>query len=514
MHGLIFPCLIIRVACFTLAVAPVMHAQRKLQPGQVAQLRTIAIDGTASTLVFETPELIEAPNWTPDGKWLVCNSGGGLLKIMADGSGRPEKIPTGSVRTVNNDHVLSPDGNTIYISASGHLYAVPFAGGEPRRISNEHATKRNYRYYLHGISPDGKTLAYVGSEAVGTDLFGRSDVYTIPAAGGVDVQLTDTPAPDDGPEYSPDGKWIYFNSELNAKSKGHSQIYRMKPDGAGIEQLTHDGRVNFFPHPSPDGKWMVYLSFPAGTIKHPADKDVILRRMRPDGSAQENIAACLGGQGTINVNSWAPDSRRFAYVTYPMRSRAAEESGLPPPWQHQDIGAVTLVGSASAAKGVFTLGGTLDIYGPSDGCHFVWQTLKGNGAIIARVLSIERTHYHAKAGLAMRESLLADGRHVTWVATPADGPQLLVREQPGAATISRKKADTNKDPVPVWLKLVREGDTFTSFQSADGKAWTQYDSFTLKLSETLHVGLVASSHQKDKVSTATFDQVAVITTGK
>lgn len=195
-------------------------------------------------------------------------------------------------------------------------------------------------------------------------------------------------------------------------------------------------------------------------------------------------------------------------------SRAAEASVLPPPWQHQDIGAITVAGTASVTKGVFTVSGTLDVWGQSDGCHFVWQTLKGDGAIIALVLSIERTHNHAKGGLAMRESLLADGRHVTWVGTPTDGTQLLVREQPGAATTSKKKADINKATLPVWLKLVREGDTFTGFQSTDGEAWTQTDSFTIKLSETLHVGLVASSHQKDKVSTAIFDRVAVIRSGK
>jgi hypothetical protein len=192
----------------------------------------------------------------------------------------------------------------------------------------------------------------------------------------------------------------------------------------------------------------------------------------------------------------------------------AAEASVPPPWQNQDIGAVSVAGTARVAKGVFTLSGTLDIWGQNDGCHFVWQTLKGDGAVIARVLSIERTHNHAKGGLAMRESLLADGRHVTWVGTPTDGTQLLVREQPGAATTSKKKADIDKATLPVWLKLVREGDTFTGFQSTDGKAWTQTDSVTVKLSETLHVGLVASSHQKDKVGTATFDHVAVIKTGK
>lgn len=324
MNSQFFHTLMPRLLCLVLASVSVAHAQRKLQPGQVAQLRTIAIDGSDSSLVLETQELIEAPNWTPDGNWLVCNTGGGLVKIATDGSRRQEKISTDPVLNVNNDHVLSPDGKTLYVSArDGHLYAVPIEGGKARRISNEHAAERRYRYFLHGVSPDGKTLAYVGTESVGSNIWGRSDIYTIPAAGGADVQLTKTPAPDDGPEYSPDGKWIYFNSELNAKAAGHSQVYRMKVDGTGVEQLTHDERVNWFPHLSPDGQWVVYLSFPPGTIQHPADKQVILRRMRPDGTAQADIVACLGGQGTINVNSWAPDSRRFAYVTYPMHGGAS-----------------------------------------------------------------------------------------------------------------------------------------------------------------------------------------------
>ncbi len=159
-------------------------------------------------------------------------------------------------------------------------------------------------------------LAYAGVEAAGGDPWGRIDLYTIPAAGGPDTRLTDTLAPDDGPEYSSDGHWIYFNSELNAKVPGHAQAYRMRPDGTGIEQLTHDERVNWFPHISPDRKWIVYISFPPGTMKHPADKDVILRRMRSDGSEQADIIAFTGGQGTINVNSWSPDSRHFAFVMY------------------------------------------------------------------------------------------------------------------------------------------------------------------------------------------------------
>jgi Tol biopolymer transport system component len=143
-------------------------------------------------------------------------------------------------------------------------------------------------------------------------------MFTIPAAGGPDHRLSDVHYPNDGPEYSPDGKWIYFNSERDAKQPGHAQCYRMRPDGSGIHQLTHDERVNWFPHLSPDGKQVVYISYPSGTTGHPPDKEVQLKMMPPDGSSHREVVALFGGQGTINVNSWSPDSTRFAYVAYPV----------------------------------------------------------------------------------------------------------------------------------------------------------------------------------------------------
>ncbi len=292
-------------------------AQRLLPDGQTAQLATINIDGTDLQIVHETHHHIEAPNWSKDGVWLVFNGSGRLWRHKADGSGQPEHIATGDVGGINNDHLLSSDGATIYFSARGHLYSVPLAGGIPRRVSNEHPPEKPLRYYLHGISPDGRTLVYTGAQAEGADQWAHVDIYSIAASGGPDRNLTNLPAYDDGPEYSPDGQWIYFNSEMNAKVPGHSQIYRMRPDGTAIEQITHDSRVNWFPHFSPDGMWIVYLSFPPGTEGHPRDKQVILRRMKPDGSQRSDIIEFNGGQGTINVPSWSPDSKRFAFVMYP-----------------------------------------------------------------------------------------------------------------------------------------------------------------------------------------------------
>lgn len=286
---------------------------RALSPGQQSVLEIVDLDGNRR-VVFIADEIIEAPNWSPDGNWLVFNAGGQLFKISPDG-GTPEHIVTTGLDDLNNDHVLSPDGSTIYVSSdNGHLYAVPFAGGSVRRVSNDHPTP--HHYYLHGISPDGETLAYVAVERPGGERM--VNIFTIPAAGGPDTRLTNVTVPNDGPEFSPDGKWIYFNSELAAKVPGHAQVFRMQADGQGIEQLTFDTRANWFPHLSPDGRMLVYLSYPEGTQGHPPDKDVKLCLMSPAGTDRRDLATFFGGQGTINVNSWAPDSKRLAFVSYPL----------------------------------------------------------------------------------------------------------------------------------------------------------------------------------------------------
>ncbi len=265
-------------------------------------------------------ETFEAPNWSPDGGWLLINSGGRLYRMPAGGGG-PAVIDTGAQGRINNDHCISPDGRTIYFSdGDGHLYAVPAGGGDPRRVSNDHGP--GFQHYLHGISPDGRTLAYIG---VGSAADGSrtSNVYTVPAAGGPDVRLTDLTVQNDGCEYTPDGRHILFNSELAATRPGHAQLFEMTADGSDLRQLTDDDRVNWFPHPCPDGTKLVYLSYPPGTQGHPGGKDVILRLLPmtggrvPEGAAPTDVAAFRGGQGTINVNSWAPDSDRFAYVRYP-----------------------------------------------------------------------------------------------------------------------------------------------------------------------------------------------------
>jgi Tol biopolymer transport system component len=288
---------------------------RTLREGQRAQLFTVNVDTGETSLVAESRDLLfEAPNWTPDGRWLIVNGDGRLFRIAPTG-GEFEEIELGGITELNNDHVLSPDGHTVYVSSDdGHLYAVSLTTGEARRVSNDRGP--SFRYYLHGISPDGAQLAYIGLEILPDGV--RTNVFTIPSAGGADMQLTNEDAPHDGSEFSPDGEWIYFNSERESTVPGHAQLFRMSPDGEDVTQLTFDERVNWFPHLTPDGSRMAYVSYPPGTLGHPADLDVIIRLADPDGAGVRDVVHLFGGQGTLNVNSWDPTGTTLAYVAYPL----------------------------------------------------------------------------------------------------------------------------------------------------------------------------------------------------
>jgi len=262
------------------------------------------------TIVKEFPFRIEAPNWTPDGKWLVYNSGGKLYQLSPQGINEPEEIYTGFATRCNNDHVISTDGKQIAIShgtkedGKSRIYTLPFDGGIPTLITPIAPS------YLHGWSPDKKYLAYCA------DRKGNYDVYIIPAEGGEEIRLTTAEGLDDGPEYSPCGEYIWFNSVRS----GLMQVWRMKADGSEQTQITFDEtRNSWFPHISPDGKLIVYIAYKKDDVApgdHPANKNVELLLMPAEGGEPKILTTLFGGQGTINVNSWAPDSKRFAFVSY------------------------------------------------------------------------------------------------------------------------------------------------------------------------------------------------------
>ena len=274
-------------------------------PVLYSTLETQTIASTDRRVVYVTPTRIEAPNWLRDGQTLIFNSGGRIYRIPVAG-GKPQAIDTGFATRCNNDHGVSPDGTLLAISDQSQgqrrslIYTLPVTGGTPKLVTPVGPS------YWHGWSPDGKTLVFCGQRD------GEFDVYSIPVNGGQETRLTTAKGLDDGPEYSPDGRTIYFNSERT----GRMQIWRMKPDGSEQEQVTADEYNNWFPHPSPDGRYIVFLSYEKDVSGHPPNKDVTLRRMSLNSKKIDVLGRFFGGQGTINVPCWSPDSRRIAFVSY------------------------------------------------------------------------------------------------------------------------------------------------------------------------------------------------------
>lgn len=251
---------------------------------------------------------VQAPNWTLDGKSLIYNSVGKLYNFELE-TGVSSPLNTEFAVYNNNDHALSFDGKQIAISSrapetkeNSVIYTLPITGGTPKRITDKSPS------YLHGWSPDGQHLVYTAERGDG-----NYDIYKISKEGGEETRLTDAPGLDDGSEYAPDGKFIYFNSTRT----GTMQIWRMDADGQNQTQLTFDELNNWFPHVSPDNKWIVFTSFPkeVPADKHPFYERVYLRLMPVGGGDVKVVSYLYGGQGTMNVPSWSPDSKKIAFVS-------------------------------------------------------------------------------------------------------------------------------------------------------------------------------------------------------
>jgi TolB protein len=277
-------------------------------------------------VAYTADKLWEAPNWSPDGKYLLANSGGQIYRfpLNAKGEAHPEKLALDEGYDCNNDKALSPDGKRLAFSAQhtpakgSQVYVSMAEGTSPQMVT------ANIPSYFHGWSPDGRWLAFVGERG------GNFDIYRVSSNGGTEERLTSSTGFDDGPDYSPDGKWIYINTDRS----GGWDIYRFPAEGAGendgkAERVTGDTGEDWFPHPSPDGKRMVFLTFPPGTKGHDF-KTAVQLRMIPlpasdaqaqlpkgdDDPAVPMLTQFFGGQGSINVNSWSPDSKKFAFVSY------------------------------------------------------------------------------------------------------------------------------------------------------------------------------------------------------
>ncbi|RPE71726.1 WD40 repeat protein [Pacificibacter maritimus] len=256
--------------------------------------------------VLETDMHLAAPNWTPEGDALIVNGSGSLFWVDLEDPQLGE-IDTGLCIKLNNDHGITPDGERLIFS--DHTYgegAVIWTQALGEEDADPQQVTQNSPSWWHGVSPDGQTLAYT---AVRNDQFG---IYTIDITGGTETCVIESVHHYDGPDFSADGEWIWFNSDRF----GTSDLWRIRPDGTDAQQMTYDDRVNWFPHPSPQGDKIVYLSYPKGTKGHPANTDVELRVLTTGQDKPQILVSLYGGQGTLNVPSWSPDGVAFAYVEY------------------------------------------------------------------------------------------------------------------------------------------------------------------------------------------------------
>lgn len=278
----------------------------------ISQLESIIVKTKARKTVWQDQNLIEAPNWLAKGEFII-NSHGKMYRIDTNVQEKQE-IDTGFAQNCNNDHGISPDKKSLIISChtpdennpedwkTSKIYMLPIQGGEPKLITEKDCS------FWHGWSPDGQRIAYTANRN------NAWDIYSISINGGEEKRLTFAKGHADGADYSSDRKFIYYN----AFSSGSMEIWRMDLDGTNHCQITNDKHSNWFPHPSPDGKYLVYLCYINDQKEdHPFGQDVKLRLMDLKTLEISDLTEVFyGGQGTINVNSWSPDSTQLAFVSY------------------------------------------------------------------------------------------------------------------------------------------------------------------------------------------------------
>ena len=262
------------------------------------------------TVLFEVEGIIGSPNWTPDGNHIVYDAFGKMYSFCID-SGLTTQLNLGPCDSCNCDHMVFADGKTLAFSSGydgnpeSHIWLVPLEGGMPRRVTDYPLS------YLHGCSPDGKLLAYCACRD------NKYSVYVISADGGEERRLTFDIGLEDGPEFTPDGKELWYNT---ARS-GSMQLWKMNIDGTNPQQMTFDTDVHsWFPHISPDGSKIVYVTYDVNEVEateHPRNKHIQIRLIDSEGKTSPTVLMkMMGSAACINVNSWAPDSRRFAFVSY------------------------------------------------------------------------------------------------------------------------------------------------------------------------------------------------------
>lgn len=268
-------------------------------------LQTVEVEsGRVTTVLTESGRLM-APNWSRNGKSLFFTKGNRIATIPIAG-GKPQLLDVGNLIGCSGSHGFSPDGKWFALTcastslADRRVYIIPATGGSPRMLTQNTA-------WFHSWSPDGKTILFTRGGGPGIGNF-----FSISVDGGPEKELTTGTDLNDDPDYSADGKYIYFNTNR----WGGMQLGRMKPDGSQVDQVTFDEFKNWTPHPSPDGKWIVFISYDPSVTTHAANKGIVLRILSTNDNKIRTLVHLVGGDGSMNVPNWSPDSKSLAFVSY------------------------------------------------------------------------------------------------------------------------------------------------------------------------------------------------------
>jgi glucose/arabinose dehydrogenase len=399
---------------------------------------------------------------------------------------------------------LGPDGALYYVELeTGHLRRIRFTGSVPTATATATRPSVSNPYTVAFSSagstdPNGGALTYLWEFGDGTTATAANPTHTYTATGIqiFTVKLTVT---------NPQG--LTDSETIDVVVGGRSPVATIITPADGITvnigaTVTFTGTGTDPDETLPESAlvWNVLLHHDAHV--HPglsvtgAGGSFVIENHGTEGTYfYEIILTVTDSSGLTNTKSIRVNPR-------------SPISSLPAPWTAAEVGSNGFPGSANYASGTFTVQGSgTGIGGFSDGFYFVQQPLTGDGEIRARVVSVQNTAADAKAGVMIRAGTAANAAYAAMSLSPALGFRFERRLNTGWGTTVTTGGPATQ---PSWVRLVRAGNTFTSYRSANGISWTLVGTASIpQMPANTLIGLAVTSNNNAVLSTAVFDNVTV-----
>ncbi len=312
----------------------------------------------------------------------------------------------------------------------------------------------------------------------------------------------------------------HFNRKWNNEGPSpESQEFVPLTGGVPVLKVPSNGAVN---QPTSvtlqwyAGMWTHKYDVLLGTSESSMTKVLSDRELGPSASSSDFKKWTVSGLVSGRRYYWKVVSRTMANLaTTSSTFSFTVGSGTPPPppvplpagLASTDIGSVSAAGGTSFSSSTWTVRGSgADIWGSADEFHFVSRTMTGDGTVTARVASLTNTDAWTKAGVMIRETLTAGSKHAAMFVSPGKGLSFQRRASTGGATTS---TPGGAGIAPYWVRLVRDGSSFSAYISSNGSSWTLVGTETISMGSTVHVGLALTSHRDGTVATGTFTNVSM-----